>query len=291
MNTLPLRAMGQLLREMRGDRTQLAASRVLEISKQGVGRLERGLPIKVTTADLNSLMDFYKADNERRDKVLALWSEAREAKAQRGSQRGWWKAYADTYGSYLDQYLSLEESANKLTTFQLTLLPGLLQTPGYRRSIVQAVYRDISLVELERRVELMVRRQQRLTDSADLRMDVVLSEIALRMPVGGPDIMAEQMDALVKAGQLPNVTIRVVPASVIGYPGLVIGSFTMCEFPLVEGLTLPAVVYAEGHEGALFLDEREDIVRYQSSMQEIQPVALSAQRSRELILEIAESLR
>ncbi|MFQ6398406.1 Scr1 family TA system antitoxin-like transcriptional regulator, partial [Nocardia sp. KC 131] len=164
--------MGQLLRELRSTRTQLAASRVLEISKQGVGRLEKGLPIKMTTADLKALLDFYDADDERREKVLALWVEAREARAQSGTRRGWWKVYADTYGTHFDHYLSLEETANRLSTFQLTLLPGLLQTPGYRRSVVQAAYRDISLVELERRVELMTRRQQRLTEDTDFQMNV-----------------------------------------------------------------------------------------------------------------------
>ncbi|MFQ6399174.1 DUF5753 domain-containing protein, partial [Nocardia sp. KC 131] len=197
--------------------------------------------------------------------------------------------YADTYGTHFDHYLSLEETANRLSTFQLTLLPGLLQTPGYRRSVVQAAYRDISLVELERRVELMTRRQQRLTEDTDFQMNVVLSESSLRLPVGGPDIMTEQLASLMKAGRLPNVNIRVVPTSVVGHPGLVIGSFTLCEFPPVEGLNLSPVVYIEGHEGALFLDEPDDNARYRSSWQELQRVALSAQKSREFILEISKS--
>ncbi|MGW4772385.1 helix-turn-helix domain-containing protein [Nocardia sp. NPDC004278] len=295
MTTLPYRAMGRLLRELRGEHTQLAASRVLEISKQGVGRLEKGQPIKMTTADLNNLLDFYQAASEQRQTVLALWAEVREAKSQYGNRRGWWRAYADTYGAHFDHYLSLEESANRLTTFQLTLLPGLLQTPAYRRAVVEAAYPEISRVELERRVELMIRRQARLSVDADFMVDVVLAEMALRLPVGGPKVMAEQLDSLIKVSRLPNVSIRVVPSGVVGYPGLVMGSFTLCEFPAItpghDDLLEPPVVYIESHEGALFLDEDAAIARYRSAILDIQRVALSSQQTRRLLSEIAESLR
>lgn len=282
----------RLLRDLRGDRTQLAASRILEISKQGVGRLEKGQPIKMTTSDLNALLDFYDAAADARETVLALWAEVRESKTHRGSQQGWWKAYADTYGSHFDHYLSLEEAADRLTTFQLTLLPGLLQTPAYRRAIVRAANPQVSGVELERRIELSLRRQDRLVSDTGFTMTAVLAETALRLPIGDTDVMTEQLTALAKVGKLPNISIRVVPNTVIGYPGLVMGSFTLCEFPPIErNLVEPPVVYIEGHEGALFLDEEKAVARYRSAILDIQRVALSAQKSRQLILEIADNLR
>lgn len=297
MTTLPRRAMGRLLRELRNraNQTQLAASRILEISKQGVGRLEDGQSIRITTAQLKELLDFYDADERARTEVLALWSEVKEARLQTGGRQGaWWKAYADTFATNFDHYLALEEAADHLTTFQLTLLPGLIQTPGYRRAIIRTSSPDISPVDIERRIELVQRRQSRLRDDAgSFTLDVLLSEMALRLPIGTSADREEQLQHLAEVGELPNVSIRVIPRDVGNYPGLVLGSFSLLTFPQLESTRLnePPMIFIDGHEGALFLDDQEAITRYQTALADMSKLALDEQASRQLILDIADSSR
>jgi len=297
MTTLPRRAMGRLLRELRvrADSTQLAASRILEISKQGVGRLEDGQSIRMTTAQLKELLDYYDADEQSRAEVLQLWSEVKEARLQTSGRQGaWWKAYADTFAANFDHYLALEEAADQVTTFQLTLLPGLLQTAGYRRAVIHTSSPGISAVDTERRIELVMRRQARLREDADsFKLNVLLSELALRLPIGTLEVREEQLRHLAEIGRLPNVSIRVIPLGVADYPGLVIGSFSLLAFPLQESTRLnePPMVFVDGHEGALFLDDEGAIVRYQAALADMATLALDEQESGNLILDIAENLR
>ncbi|ATL72107.1 XRE family transcriptional regulator [Nocardia terpenica] len=288
--------MGRILHDLRiaAKLGQLPAALRIDVSPQTIGRLEDGVSVRISTVQLEALLDLYGADSSSRADVMQLWKEVKEAKSQRDTT-GWWKPYADvTYGQTFDHYLSLESAANRLRTFQLTLLPGLVQTAAYRRSITLAANPELSQAEIDRRIELMVLRQtKRLSGSGDFAMDVLLSEMALRLPVGDPDVMSEQLIKLIHVGQLPNVSIRVVPQGVIGHPGLVIGSFTLCEFPMLPStrLTEPPVVYVEGYEGALFLEDNREVTRYRNTLTRIRHVALTEEESRTLILEVVESLR
>lgn len=219
--------------------------------------------------------------------MLAL---LKEVKAAKGDPRGgWWRAYADVVGSYFDHYMSLEEASNHLTTFQLTLLPGLFQTSAYRRSMIITGAPDMSAVDVERRIELAARRQARITADADFRIDVMLAESVLRHQVGGPAVMVEQLDHLARIGELPNVSVRVVPHGVGTYLGLIVQSFTMFEFPpLQRGLKEPPVIFVEGYKGALFQEDAEVLGLYRNAVKEIGGVALDAEASRKLLIDCAK---
>ncbi|MFC9999413.1 DUF5753 domain-containing protein [Nocardia sp. NPDC127526] len=272
-------------------RSTLAAGLHLEVSRQTIMRLEEGLPTKVTTPQLKSLLDFYEADAETRAEALMLWGEIKEqdktAKAQ-GNSKGYWQAYADQVASHFPRYLRLEGAANRVTSHQLVLVPGLLQTADYRRAIAKIDAPELSAVNTERRVELAARRQARL-DDADFQMNALVSEAVLRHQPGSPAVMAAQLRWLAEAGERDNIRIRVIPFRVGPHRGLNIQSFTLLEFPRgSSGLTVPPVVYLEGAVGALY-HEREDVIdRYREAISELRAVALSEQDTRDMVLEIAE---
>ncbi|MFI6868220.1 helix-turn-helix domain-containing protein [Nocardia sp. NPDC050406] len=292
MSTVSRRALGKFFREMRegAGKSALAAGLHIETSKQTLLRMEDGIPTKIATSQLAQLLSFYDAPEDKRKEALALWAEIREqAKAARsqGNSKGFWVGYADQIASHFPHYLRLESTADHVVTHQLVLVPGLLQTPDYRRSIVRIDGPGLSLVDIERRVELTARRQARL-DSDQFHLDAFISEAALRHPIGGSAIMADQLRALAETTERDNVRVRVVPFGP-AHRGLTIGSFTLLEFPqLASGLVDPPVVYLEGAIGALY-HEREDVIaQYRAAITSLEAVALSRADTRDMVLRVAK---
>ncbi|WP_306364218.1 helix-turn-helix transcriptional regulator [Nocardia sp. CC227C] len=290
MSAVSRRAFGKFLREIRlgAGKSALAAGLHIETSKQTLLRMEDGISTKIATPQLERLLDFYEVPAEVRAEALALWAEVREqaktAKLQ-GNSKGFWQAYADQFASHFPHYLRLESAANHVITHQLVLVPGLLQTPDYRRAIVRIDGPGLSNVDVERRVELTVRRQAKL-HSNDFRIEALISEATLRHPIGGAHVMADQLRLL--ATERPNVSIRVVPFGP-SHRGLTIGSFTLLDFPKIEGgLDEPPVVYLEGAIGALY-HERSDVVeQYREAVSSLLTVALNEDDTRNMFLHLAE---
>lgn len=291
-STVSRRAFGKFLAELRSNagKAPLASALSIEVSKMTLHRLENGVPTRITTPSLERLLEFYEVSSETRAEALTLWREVQEqAKAARlQGNSGSWKEYADQFDSHFPHYLRLEGDTHHLTTHQLVLIPGLLQTPDYKRAIVRIDEPDLSAVNLERRVELVERRQTRLHD-AGFRMDAFLSEAALRhQPADGP-VMFDQMQWLASIGQRENVSIRVVPFSAKAHRGLTIQSFTLLEFPeLSRGLVEPPVVYFEGAYGAGY-HERDDVIDgYRHAISALEAVALTEEDTLDMVLRTAK---
>ncbi|MBF6137469.1 helix-turn-helix domain-containing protein [Nocardia otitidiscaviarum] len=292
MSAVSRRAFGKFLREIRlgAGKSALAAGLHIETSKQTLLRMEDGISTKIATPQLERLLDFYGVPAEVGAEALALWTEVREqaktAKLQ-GNSKGFWQAYADQFASHFPHYLRLESAANHVITHQLVLVPGLLQTPDYRRAIVRIDGPSLSNVDVERRVELTVRRQTKLHNT-DFRIEALISEAALRHPIGGAHVMADQLRWLATAIDRPNVSIRVVPFGP-SHRGLTIGSFTLLDFPKIEGgLVEPPVVYLEGAIGALYHERTDVVEQYREAVTNLLTVALSEDDTRDMVLHMAE---
>ncbi|WP_330182897.1 helix-turn-helix domain-containing protein [Nocardia sp. NBC_01503] len=289
--TVPRRAFGRFLRALRNERSLLSAGLHADTSKQTVMRMEEGLPTKLSTPQLERLLDFYAASPSERAEALELWDEVRrlaKAAKEQGTHKGWWQSYAGQYGTWFDHYLKLETGARRMTSHQLVLMPGILQTSEYRRAIINATVSGLSAVDIERRLELAARRQARLTDD-DLHLDAFVSESVLLHQPGGAHVMAGQLQRLAELSERSNVSIRAVPHGVGMYPGLVVQSFTLLDFPpTTSRLVEPPVIYTEGPEGALYLERDDVIARYRQAIDGIQQVALTEDDTRKLVLKIAK---
>ncbi|WP_255218546.1 helix-turn-helix domain-containing protein [Nocardia carnea] len=282
-STLPKRALGRELRRLRerSGTNQAAAARAIEVSPQTIGRLEDGHASRPTTLQINGLCDRYGASDEERRFLLDLLQDSRTAKQ---SGAGWWRAYADQIPADFNHYLALESAACHITSWQVTLLPGLLQTPGYRRALLWAAHPDWSTDDVERRIELAAARQEQLVGTG-CRMTVLLSEAVLRHGVGGAGIMAEQLLHLRAMTELPAFSLRVVPFMARSLMGLIARSFVLFRFPVPSNTKIaePPVVYVEGFAGSLYLERAGEISLYQGALREIERVALNEDETRELV--------
>ncbi|MFQ6397165.1 helix-turn-helix domain-containing protein [Nocardia sp. KC 131] len=287
-STLPRRALGRELRRLRTAKamTQADAARAGETSPQSIGRMEEGQSTRVTNMMVNALCDAFSATDVERKTLLGLVQEVRSARERGG---GWWRAYADQIATDFDHYLALEESASRLTAWKVAILPGLLQTPEYRREIAWAESPDAPADVIEKRIEWATRRQTRL-ENPHFTVDVILLESVLRDQVGGSTVMAGQMHHLAKVAELPNVSVRVVPFSARSILGSYVGSFSLLEFPELpqSKLVEPPIVYVEEYAGDLYLERDAEVERYRHALREINRVALDRGKSRSLILSVAK---
>lgn len=295
-SSLPRRALGRLLRSYReqAKKSQLAAGLHVDLSPQSIGRIEDGQKVKLSTGQVRDLLELYGVPTEggERDEMLALWQEVKDqAQAAKlaGTTKGWWQAYTDQYAPHFDHYLRLEAVASRLITHQMVLLPGMLQTPDYRRAVSHIAYPNHPEVDIERRLELASHRQVRLADK-NFRIEILLSEGVLRHTPGGPAVMVDQLGHILDlAESRSNVSIRVVPLRSGSHLGLIAQSFTLLEFPpLANHLTEPPIVYVEGFEGGLYLERRDMIDRHRRAINDIQRVALTEDDTKQLVRQIAK---
>jgi transcriptional regulator with XRE-family HTH domain len=285
-STVPRRQLGRYLRDLRGQArlTVKAAAAQLEWSEAKIWRIETG-QTSLRSLDVEQMCRVYGAPADLTEALMAL---ARETKA-----RGWWLSYGDVIPEGFDVYIGLEEAASRLCWYESELVPGLLQTEDYARTLITTDNPGVSDEEIERRVQLRIARQAlltRVTAAPDLR--VVLNEAILRRPIGDESIMAAQLSRLASVGALPNVSIKVMPFGVGLHYGIMSGPFVMLEFP-VNGSgqhSEPPTVYVDGFTGALYLDKEREIKRYGNAFDAIWRAALDETATQELITQAAREL-
>jgi transcriptional regulator with XRE-family HTH domain len=232
-------------------------------SRSKISRMEHGR-VGFKQRDVADLLTLYGVTDELlRSGILSL---ARQANAQ-----GWWSTYGDILPDWFEAYLGLEAAATLIRTFELQFVHGLFQTQGYARAVTVLGHRAASDDEIDRRVSLRIKRQDLLTGKDAPRVWSVMDEAALRRPVGGHQVMREQLGRLIEVAALPNVTVQVMPFRRGGHAGAG-GSFTVLRFAQPE---LPDVAYIEQLTSALYLERRADVDHYLEVMNRLSADALT----------------
>ncbi|UGY91967.1 helix-turn-helix domain-containing protein [Streptomyces gobiensis] len=274
--TVRRRRLGQELRKLREEKGMTAeevADRLL-VSQSKISRLENGRR-SISQRDVRDLCGVYEVDDRRI--VDSLMQMAKESR-----QQGWWHAFGDIPYSV---YIGLETDAASLRIYEPQIVPGLLQTQGYADAVVAGALPEASPAEVEKRVQVRMRRQQRIAAPRNpLRLWVVLDEAALRRAVGGRQTMIEQLEHLIELSQLPHVTVQVMPFSMGAHPG-VNGQYAILEFPDTADST---VVYLEGVTSDLYLEKANDVHSYSVMYEHLRAQALNADQTRAFIEDVAK---
>lgn len=146
--------------------------------------------------------------------------------------------------------IEYERSAVAIDDWAPAIVPGLVQVSAYTRALYTAQGCDAH--EVEARVLVQSGRRDILTrHTAPVEYVALISEAALREPIGSPQVMAEQLYDLLALAALPYVTIQVMPLSCGWHLGL-LGQFGLYHFP-----NSPDVVRHEHVGSACFLDDRD----------------------------------
>jgi transcriptional regulator with XRE-family HTH domain len=264
---------GARLRRLRTDLglSREQAGEAIRASAWKIHRLENG-QVGFKDRDIVDLLRLYQVSDPA--EVADFVTLARDANTP-----GWWQHYGDVLPAWFRTYVDLESVASLIRTYEGQFIPGLLQTDAYMRAVVHGAHLEETAEEVGRRVRLRMARQVLLTREGAPRLWAVIDEAALRRPVGGREVMVGQLERLLEAAKLPNVTLQILPFAAGAHPGMV-GSFSVLRFPEEE---LPDLVYLEHLTSALYLNKPEEVDQYLHVMESICVRAAPPDQTAELL--------
>lgn len=243
-----------------------------------ISRLELGR-VGFKERDVTDLLTMYGVTEEtERQSFLDLVRES--------NQPGWWHRYGDLMPTWFQDYVGLEESASRIQTYEIQFVPGLLQTERYARAIASQGKPESNKVEVDRRVLLRMQRQKLFNQPRAPRLWAVIDESVLYRPIGGADILGEQIDHLLEITKQPNISLQVVPFE-LGRSSAE-GAFTILRFAEPE---IPDIVYLEHLCGALYLDKPDEVELYSKVSHRLAVDARTPEATRDTLLEARNGLR
>ena len=251
--------LGAQLRRLREGKGISREDAGYEIRASGskISRMELGR-VSFKERDVADLLTMYGVqDTAEREALLGL--------ARQANNPGWWHHYGDILPPWFQSYLGLEAAASLIRTYEIQFVPGLLQTPEYARAVILLGHAGATADEIDRRVELRRQRQQILDRIEPPQLWAVIDEAVLRRPIGGPDVMRAQIEALIEAARKPNVRLQIIPFHAGGHAAAG-GPFAILRFPEPE---LPDVVYVEQLTSAIYLEKRDDVDHYAIAMERV----------------------
>ncbi|MFD7918784.1 helix-turn-helix domain-containing protein [Streptomyces sp. NPDC059740] len=229
-------------------------------------------------ADVDALLTLYGvSDTELRAALLALTRE--------GAQRGWWQSYRAVLSPVYEDLISLETDATAVRTYQLGVIPGLLQTGEYARELMGAIGMADAVEErVDALVEVRLARQAVLTRDHPLDLWAVISEGVLHTRCVGEGVMRDQLSRLLMLAKRPNITIQVLPIDAPPHVGQM-GSYSLLGF---EGHIDLDVAFVEQLSSSLYVEDSDQVETYRRAFERLQAAALPAEASVQRIAEIRE---
>ncbi|MDG9692733.1 helix-turn-helix transcriptional regulator [Streptomyces sp. DH17] len=274
--TVRRRRLGQelrRLRELKGMTAEEVAERLL-VSQSKISRLENGRR-SISQRDVRDLCGVYEVEDQRI--VDSLMQMAKDSR-----QQGWWHAFGDIPYSV---YIGLETDAESLRTYEPQIITGLLQTRSYAEALIQGALPETPVADVEKRVQVRIRRQERISaENNPLRLWVVLDEACLHRMVGSRQVMREQLEHVAEMSQLPHITVQVLPFDVGAHPGIN-GQYSILEFTDTAD---SSVVYIEGVTSDLYLEKAQDVQKYTVMYEHLRAQALNVEQSRQRIEDVAK---
>ncbi|MFC9850121.1 helix-turn-helix domain-containing protein [Streptomyces prasinus] len=189
------------------------------------------------------------------------------------------------YADYFAQAAELETLATKICEFAPALIPGLLQTPAYARAVTLAMNPFAPEETVDEKVSGRIERGRILKDATRPVYWAILHENVLRIPVGGPAVMAEQLERVAEFARDRSVLVQVLPYAAGAYP-VMTGDLRLMEFD-----DAPATAYTEAVYSGNLLDDPAVVQRAQAAYDLLRADALSPELSLALVQSAAEDFR
>ncbi|GAA1313692.1 helix-turn-helix transcriptional regulator [Saccharothrix xinjiangensis] len=265
VSTARSRELGEELRRVRKE-AGLASPKVSDDLGWSLGKLsklEKGTR-GTSLWEIGTLVGHCGADKATRDRVLALAAEPDTG------------AFLRLHHIPPDLLTALnihENTARAITAYQPLTVPALAQIEDYTRALTD----DQDLVQAR------MDRQEVLYHHTKPGVVLYLHEAALRLVVGGPAVMRDQLLHLALMGGWSHVTVRLIPLTVPAHPVLVHPA-TLLDLPE----PLRPVAYTETDTATVFHDDPDVVAGYRAKMRHLHTLALPADRSREVFSRYAD---
>jgi transcriptional regulator with XRE-family HTH domain len=260
--------------------TQEQVAQAMDWSLSKLIRIENG-SVGISTNDLKAILQHYKiTDEEHTAELLALSRASRE--------RSWWSTYRDSLPKKLIQLIEYENAAYVSRHYEDLVFPGLLQTQDYMRVSSHQLAPTMSAPAVETEIEVRLKRQELLKRSDAPLLFFIIDEAVVRRVVGGAEVMRPQIQRLIDAADLPNVTVEVVPFTAGLLPGLQ-APFVIHEFPDAAD---DDVLYLESPRGDLLSrDDADEILSFREDFERLRRASLGPAGTVEFLRQVVAELR
>jgi hypothetical protein len=233
----------------------------------------------ISINDLKALLELYGITDEK--ETAELFALARDAR-----KPTWWRSYSNVAPSSMIELIDYELAASSVSQFEITYIPGILQTEEYARAVLDNFYGDTPHAErVTALTELRTKRWDQLNQEDAPRFSFILDEPVIHRLVGGPSVMGRQLRRLSDVADLPNVTIEIVPLSVGLHPGTS-GPFEIIQLADAND---EYVVYREGARIEIS-DDPKETQRYLERFKRIKEVSLGPADSATLLRKTADGM-
>lgn len=212
-------------------------------------------------------------DGERYDEIMSLAYGTNESQ--------WVAITLPEQRQQMAAYVDWEQNATKIVEVAPLLIPGLLQTGDYVRSIMTAG--GVPDGEIASRVTSRLGRRDVITKTKPAELLVLLGQGALNQDIGGQEVTIIQLRNLLEMAARPNITLRIVPDHRGWHPGLE-GAFALIEADRTSPDTESGrrrwvpngspIVFLETRRSMLILHEDADVETYQRAVDRIVKIAL-----------------
>ncbi|APU12981.1 hypothetical protein UA74_04510 [Actinoalloteichus fjordicus] len=224
--------------------------------------------VTISPSEVRDLCRIYGADVDRTEWLTDL---SRRIRAQ-----GWWVAYSDVLTDAMADYVELECEAAEIRYFEVDVIPGLLQTERYARELFAARDASVPSAALQRRAEMRLRRQDRIS-SGGVVLSAVIDETAIHRAFHSP-AGEQQIDHLLAVSEQSNVTVQLLPLDA-GLHAASGAPFTWLGFPQFY----QPVVWLDSLAGSLWIEEDSQVCDYDSTHARLTDIALNPSESKRLI--------
>ncbi|NHD19445.1 MULTISPECIES: helix-turn-helix transcriptional regulator [unclassified Actinopolyspora] len=269
------KALGARLKEARkaAGYTVRGLADQLGLSHSAISRWETGAR-SPETEDVASVLAVTGASSADRSELLEM--------ARGTNDPQWLSVQSGDRERQMAALLEFERDSSHITDVSPLLIPGLLQTADYARAIMIAG--EVPPSEVETRVAVRVGRRETLTRRNPAQLLALVGEAAIRQQIGGRETVVDQLNHLLNVAEMPNVDLRVVPASAGWTPALE-GPFVLIDFD-----NDTPIVHLENRRAALFFHESADVDAYRSAVDKVKQVAMTPADSTALIANVITEL-
>ncbi len=198
--------------------------------------------------------------------------------------RLWEDLQREEFPTWFAPIVPIEREATKIAAWDPSAVPGLLQTEPYARALVRARRPQDDEEAVEGTVRARIDRQAILARPKAPMLWHVLHEGVIRHVVGGPEVMGDQLDKLVKVAEAPGFVLQVLPYSAHDHAG-VDGLLYLYERPGVA-----QVAYTECIGGGRLIEDAQEVSDLVTVMGMLRAAALSPRDSVALMRTIRRDL-
>jgi transcriptional regulator with XRE-family HTH domain len=190
----------------------------------------------------------------------------------------------EAWPSYFAPVIDFETRAVRIHEWELRVIPGMLQTEGYARSVISAGKPRLGPDGLDRLVTSRIERQRILTRDEPPMYWAVLHEGTLRHMVGGRAVMAGQLGKIIDVARLPDAVIQVLPFAASDHPGTD-GPISVFDFA-----DDASVAYTECNGGGMIVESAAQVAELMTTVNLIRAVSLPPRESMNLIMQIRSEM-